>query len=658
MKRDEIILLVLAVLVLCGLKCHAQISVASYGSVGDEVQFNVNCTSNSTTFTTSNAVLTSAAIGDFIEVVKAGPQTIGINNAGVQATNNQDLIAVINNVVNGTNITISLLASNTLVNATATYGFNNDAAFQSAILAAASANASTTITIPAGNYLFIATNLDTRAAAAGEYYSVYLPQGGITFNGAGTNSTRLIGQGAWQIKGTAVWRGFMFDVFDPTNINQSLVFQNLTLDGGLQNAYSHATNAQSFPANKVDGLGWDQTHDAFVVNSTNNFPQDIVNTIFTNVLFAHWAGEVTKELDNATNNNFLFISDGFNDDNADCVNTVGSTSVSNSVFNNVFQPMEYNTSRRTNLVYFVNNFATNCSRGIAINSSMLNPPWFNITGNSMYVSNNGGYVVDIAVIQNLLFSNNLVVDQGYDNFVQFDPLSAFKNQSPQHGVQSSNLFFINNTISSFANDLVFLGGSTATSTDSVFNVHFDFNTILNTHTNYGPIVVADYGWHTNVFINGNDFSSFNNPSNYNVGPVFQPNLTGTPPPPNPYNSIGQYAFVGTNNLYYSFLINGGSNENITYGYGSRFVSINSPANSSYTLGNADALNIPGNAKVLFLNQNTNSVTLHLNSIASPAIAIPGGTSIESYLVNGSWFTNSAGVVIYINNFTAQTMTTH
>jgi hypothetical protein len=495
MKNNDLIFMVAIAMALISMRICVDgqsFNVATYGAVGDAIQFNVNCTSNSTTLTTSNAVLTSAAIGDAIEVFKAGQQTTGTGNAGLQETNNLDLIAKIINVVGGTNITISMVASNTLTNAFATYGFNNDGSFQSAITAT-SGTGNSTIIIPPGNYLFLQTN----------GFCLYIPQGGLTFSGSGTNSTRLIGQSAWQLISGSVMRGSLFEVIGSTNINQPLIFQNLTMDGGLQKALSFATNGQAAPANIVDALGWDETHNAFVVNAAGNGPQDIINTVFTNVLFDHWAGEVTKELDNATNNNFLFTGFAFGDCNADCINTVGSTSASNGVFNGCFQPIEYQMGRMTNSGYFANCIITNCLRAFSFTSSQLNPPWYIVSGNIIAVSNLNAGALVMAVNQNLAFSNNWVLDKGYDNFLQFQNYSSFANQGPNAGVQSSNIYILNNTINSFANDIVFLGGSSITSTDSVFNVTFGGNTLSSTHTNYNQNVIADYGWHTNIFINQN-----------------------------------------------------------------------------------------------------------------------------------------------------------
>jgi hypothetical protein len=95
---------------------QTQLNVATYGAVGDAVQFVCFTTSNSTLITTTNVTLTSAAIGDAIEIMQAGPRTVGIDSTGANATNSQDLIATIANVTSGTNITLSTVALRTLTN--------------------------------------------------------------------------------------------------------------------------------------------------------------------------------------------------------------------------------------------------------------------------------------------------------------------------------------------------------------------------------------------------------------------------------------------------------------------------------------------------------------------------------------------------------------
>ncbi len=243
------------------------INATNYGAVGDAVQFNVNTVSNSVLVTTTN-VLPLTSIGDAIEIFNAGTQTYGVNSYGTNAYGNQDLVGTIVNLVNGTNIYISLPAQQSLVNAFATYGYNNQDRLQNAINATVTND---TLYIPAGTYLVLPA---TNASVYG-YIGLTLSHGGITISGAGPGNTRLLSQGAWQMEsmfGTyGPWRGMLFQENAPIVNNSPIVPGKLdALDGGVQQGeYCHPCG---IVANTVDGLGWDTTHDAFVVWSLNSFP--------------------------------------------------------------------------------------------------------------------------------------------------------------------------------------------------------------------------------------------------------------------------------------------------------------------------------------------------------------------------------------------------
>src|SRR5690348_252761 len=86
---------------------EAQISlnVTNFGARGDAVQIWVNTKKNSTQLTTTNQ-LSTADVGKTIELFGVGSPSIGINYLGNWSTNQQDMLAVITNVVNRTNIYI------------------------------------------------------------------------------------------------------------------------------------------------------------------------------------------------------------------------------------------------------------------------------------------------------------------------------------------------------------------------------------------------------------------------------------------------------------------------------------------------------------------------------------------------------------------------
>jgi len=227
------------------------LNVTNFGAIGDAVQFWVNTTSNSAVVTTTNPIPNSA-IGDAIEVFQAGMQTYGVNSYGTNAYGNQDLIATITGISQSTNITISTLVSNTLRWTFATYGHDNRVAISNCI-AAVGNSTNATITIPAGTYLFLTgTNVTPDI-----YASLVLTNGGITFTGAGPARTTLLAQGAWTLKtdfNNTDWptRGELFEENPPMNNAYPVVFENMTLDGGVPQANSSIHGEY---ANAVDGMG-------------------------------------------------------------------------------------------------------------------------------------------------------------------------------------------------------------------------------------------------------------------------------------------------------------------------------------------------------------------------------------------------------------------
>ena len=133
-------------------RAQTMLNVTNFGARGDAVQFFANTTSNSVVVTTTNQ-FSNADIGKIIEVFKAGTVTSGNDSYGNSTNGNQDLVAIIANVVNGTNIYISKIAQATLTNTFATYGTDNAPPFSNAIANCTGTN--DTINIPSGAYLFV-----------------------------------------------------------------------------------------------------------------------------------------------------------------------------------------------------------------------------------------------------------------------------------------------------------------------------------------------------------------------------------------------------------------------------------------------------------------------------------------------------------------------
>src|ERR1039458_1779411 len=108
-----------AVMVMFGQACASMqaqtnfLNVTDFGAQGDAAQFLVNTVSNSSVVTVqSTNQLSNGDVGKLILLFGAGPATT--------PTNNQDLIATITQVSDGTNITMSLPAGGSFTNISAT----------------------------------------------------------------------------------------------------------------------------------------------------------------------------------------------------------------------------------------------------------------------------------------------------------------------------------------------------------------------------------------------------------------------------------------------------------------------------------------------------------------------------------------------------------
>jgi hypothetical protein len=614
------------------------LNVTNYGAVGDAIQFYVNTTSNSTLVTTTNN-LPNSYIGDAIEIYQAGAQTHGVNTFGANATNNEDLVGYVTNIYDGTNLYISLVASNTMLNAFATIGHDNEASFNSAISSSSDTNIA--IDIPAGAYLFLATNTDPTSG----YYSVSLSKGGLTFNGDGTNDTRLIGQGAWQMKQqlnywgggylTNVVRGILFEEFNPSNTIYPATFENMTLDGGVQIGLLSSTNAtyendlHGYPANDVDGLGWDGTHDAFVSWNTNNigaptyFNLPDFDITWTNVLFAHWRGEVAKSIDTVTNVNYLFLNSTFADDNADCVNVFPNTSVSNCLFAEVLEPMENYEMHNTNKCYFNDNVLTNIAGNLIalVGGHGATEPSYTFSGNVFCMS--GPFVsgIELGPADNVLITNNTFIAQNYSECISTLAVGGGYNDGAGAGIgcDNSNIVIAANT---FINPVWVLdigGGINSTSVDRAESIIVESNTVTKTSGNVQMLV--SYGWSTNIVFDGNDCSSFSTLTSDQSAYFMTSSVAASP-----------YPLVTTNNNYYdSFISYTAITNYITYGFGSRFESYYTVSGSAFVIGNSDSNNIPAGAEILFDNNNVISMPVYLNSLS-------GGDSEEVDLSPGSAMT--------------------
>ena len=593
-----------------GISCQAQhsLNVTNYGAIGDAVQFFVNTSSNAVVFTTTNQIPNSA-IGEAIEIFGAGVPTTSVNN--------QDMVATITNIVNGTNIYVSQRCGKSLTNAFATYGHNNTPNFQSAI-AAVGNDTNDFINIPAGKYLLLTIN---RSGVYG-YSSIVISQGGINFVGAGANSTTLLSQGAWTLIGGSTWRGFLVEVHSPITNNFPVSFANLTMDGGVQQGN---TSNHGFPASIIDGTGWDETHDAFLlagVAATN-----LYHTYFTNVNVTHWRGEEFKSIDGSRNGHIGIYNCMFSDGNATALNVYPVWDVRSNLFVNMFQIAEYYQAYSLSTSYFEYNTASNITgNGFAVNGGTgINPP-FIIASNVFYFSQANG--IETVPADNLFITGNLFSNVG--NYVISFDIGAAGYQGTYF---SSNVVIAANTI---VNPYIFVelgGGAGPTDPQSVVSVTVSSNVMLNPSGNLN-FLQSYGGWTTNISFRGNNCSQFINT------PVYMTSASPGSP----------YPFIGVDNLCWTPISTSGasgSGYNVSYISGSRFkLSGNYSTNMIIYLDDTNGSEMPAGAQILFTNSTSNSKPVPVIpscNLQTPPVAVPyGQTSLFYWLAwNNSWSTNAA-----------------
>lgn len=429
-----------------GLTQTASLNVADFGAKGDAVQFYVNTVSNSTWVTTTNR-LSSADIGKTIEIFGAGAQTYGKNSYGVNAYANQDLIAKITNVSDATNIYISVAAQATCANAFATYGTDNTPMFSNAVVSAYKYTSSL-INIPDGKYLLMPVYRIPKNYDGYGFASIVIHRGGLHFLGESKENTILLSRGAWQTNANSSnLRGFLLECTAPiTNRNQPIILENLTLDGGVQQGFINAGNASGY-ANKIDGLGWDVTHGAYLTTDSGSGTGTADNTYFTNVIVQHWRGEMLKSIDGNTNGHIHIHDCLFADGSATALNIYGTWDVAGNTFSNLFQIAEYYQRYTEYLAtpsYFCNNYTTNIwYNAFAFNGGDWFSPPFIMQSNIFYLNGSGFNGVMTMPAANIYISNN--------EFHCADYMTVFNigaaGSQPYKGMVNSNIVISGNLIS-------------------------------------------------------------------------------------------------------------------------------------------------------------------------------------------------------------------
>jgi hypothetical protein len=392
-----VVSLILCLYVKAGFAQTQTLNVTDYGAVGDAVQIWANTVGNSTTVSVPAAAFTSADIGKVVELFGVGVATSGGNH--------QDLVTLITGVTDGTTIVVATAPSVTATNIYCVIGRNNVAAFQAAIDAATGPD--TVINIPAGSFLLMPPQHMGAGFSTWYMSSLVIRKGGIHLLGAGRTSTVLLGSGAWNVyvnpitgrPGPETYRGFLFIVPDASDTNP-LVFENLTMDGGLQNGFY---GSREQPARTDNGQGWDQTHDAFVDAGNGS---RLENVAMINCQFQHWRGEVMKSVGVATNGFMVISNCVFTDNNATAMNVYPVKTTVGCLFTNMSQVEEYYQQYNTRgTCYFMGN--TVCgARGIAFNGATGKNSWYVISNNVF--NPNGDMAMLTSPGANIQFCNNSV----------------------------------------------------------------------------------------------------------------------------------------------------------------------------------------------------------------------------------------------------------
>lgn len=611
------------------------LSVADYGAVGDAVQLYVNCTSNSVLVTTTNAVAWPASTNDTIEVMQAGAQTYGQNSYGTNAYGNQDLVATITNVVNGTNIYLSQIAKKTLTNTFATYGTDNTPAFSNTI-AAGSGYTNVVVNIPNGTYLLMPTFHTTD----GYFYSaIAIHRGGLHFVGQNQTNTILLSRGAWTIQNGGPdngWtiRGFLFEIVAPITNDYPFSIENLTLDGGVQQGN---TAIHGIYINPVDGQGWDTGHSAYLTCDGGNNTGTATHQVLTNVTVQHWRGEMLKSIDGNRNGNLNIFNCLFTDGNATAINIYPSLNISNCVFANLFQVAEYYQAYSTNTSYFQNNLVTNITgNGFAIDGGKGNNPPFVIQNNTLYFSGNGYNGIETMPGDNVSIISNQFVYPVNSHGIAID-LGA---TGAQGTFESSNIVIAYNNFVQASMVVELGGGSPTDPTDPnrVEDVQVYGNSL--TPTPDGSTFLLDYGWVTNVNFSLNSVAVGTDP----VDGINRARFTSGA-------GRAQYVWVDTNNLYYSPIGAYSVTTNyISYANGSRYEipPYGYIAGAAFALTDNDSNQIPPGAQILIWNNFGHdnqwyNVPVYLNSACTSRQVIITNGMAATFSWSGSQWTQDGWI---------------
>lgn len=575
---------------------QAMLNVTNFGAQGDATQMFVKTVSNSSVVTIqSTNQLSNADVGKLILLFGAGPATT--------PTNHQDLVASITQVSGGTNVTLSLPTGATSNNVLATYGTQNATAFQNCINAASGTN--TIVSIPAGTYLLISPAAISPSFVmqnySDQYPAVTVQKGGLHFLGAGMTNTILMGCGAWQNKGSWGYRGYMFALQGPVTNDAPLIFDSLTMDGGVP---AGNTSFHGSPISTNDGSGWDNTHHAVVDVGP---PPLQAHKAFQNCAFRHWRGEMFTSFISQWDGFILVTNCVFSDGNATAYNFNFTHNIVGCTFSNMFQVSEFYQAYCSNACYFQNNLATNMTGNccIAINGAVTNRAIapYNIQSNTFY---SGGFMILTSPANNLYITGNRFFGSNCTGGIGLGCAGY------QGTAINSNIFVQDNIFSNSYYVLEVLGVDQDMSAD----VYITSNTAVGVHNFAGG-----YGASTNVWLVGNVADA-------TTGPV------------NNAQMQGQWVYDDlSEQIPYNFGAGApGATNIISYCYGARQSTWSQHAGTSYYLDDAHPSQMPSGAMMVVSNYANSTIEQLYTSSTRPAspLTLGIGAALMFQWTNGAW----------------------
>jgi hypothetical protein len=462
---------------------QTSLNVTNFGAQGNAAVLSVSTVANSS-LVTSATPLSTADIGKVIEIFGGGPLGSATTNC------HQDLVAVIANVVNATNLYLDRTCGATSNACYGIYGLNNAAAFQACIDFAPS---NSVINIPDGTYLIIGSQaLDPNFITPSPYNtypSITISKGGITLLGESRTNTVLMGCGAWQLKGVYAYRGFMFACQGPITNNGPLIFDSFTMDGGVLQGY---TGYFGFPARTDNGDGWDVTHDAVI----DMPPTPLHNVkIFRNCSFTRWRGEQVKSVAGEWDGFINVTNCSFTEGDASGINFSFTHDINDCYFSHLSETMEFYQGYCSNACYFRNCTVTNMGGAVmAINGALAgspNPPY--CVSNNIFYMQGGQNGIQTCPVQNLTIISNQFIGNGFDVCIG---VAGY-----QGSTVNSNIVVCDNEFTNAAYVILVEGGGE----NALYNLLVSNNVACNTVGGNNAFAYG-FGWGTNMVFVGNVIS--------------------------------------------------------------------------------------------------------------------------------------------------------